>query len=191
MFDAASAGEANGMGGSVLAFWGRAVRWFRDELVNSDSDLMLRQFLDQMFRGFLTEQNGEGPGVGGTDATQRVHVLKGLMQTWVRWFADPTEARAFLGDGVVEGMMAGSLSAKDLVQHYEELCDLLNPATHMKAPRLDDPRERGLWQFPVFAERLPKPPSTAPQQSAAGKGVRGSAQTKTGKIMDGGDRPQK
>ena len=149
MFEATSAREsrANGMGGNVLAFWSTAVRWFRDEMINCNSDAVLRQFLGLMFKDFLNEQAGGG-SAPEAERPDRVRILKGLLQTWVRWFADPAEARSFIGEGVIEGTMAGGMQARDpLVQHYEELCDLLNPAVAMKAPRLNDLRERALGGF--------------------------------------------
>ncbi len=189
MFETTSAQDpsANGMGGNVLTFWSRAVRWFRDGMINSNSDTLLRQFLSSMFKDFLVP---EAAGAGSPEAADldRVQVLKGLLQTWVRWFADPAEARSFIGDGVVEGMMGGSVSARDLVQYYEELCDLLNPAIAMKAPQLSEPRERALWRFPAFSERartaLTQPVLDAGHASVGGKG-------KAGKIGGGGERPPK
>jgi len=186
MFDATGREpRANDMGGNVLAFWSKAVQWFRDEVINCNSDAMLREILGLMFEDFLNVQakDATAPEAVGLD---RVQILKGLMQTWVRWFTDPAEARSFIGDSAVEGMTAGSLSTRDLVQHYEELCDWLNPAVAMKAPRLNDPRERALWRFPVFAERSRA--SSVSQPGPEANNFRAGARTKAGKIEGGGAR---
>lgn len=182
MFDAGPARDklADGTGGNVLAFWGTAVRWFRDEMINCNSDAMLRQFLGAMFKDFL---NGQAGSEG--ESADRVRILKGLLQTWVRWFADPAEAGSFIGGGSGDGIMPGGLQAKDpLVMHYEELCDLLNPAGAMKAPNPNDPKERALWRFPVLAERSRTTSIVEPAHATSN--VRSGPKPKAGKT-GGGD----
>jgi hypothetical protein len=124
------------MGSSVLAFWGEAVGWFRDQVINSESNELLEKFINTMFPGFADQQDS-------TQNLVRLTVLKSLMQTWVKWFASPEDARDFMG---------GKTFTENLAQHYTDLCDLLNPATQMKAPEQDTPSERQLWRFPVLLD---------------------------------------
>ncbi len=154
--EAADADPGN-IGARVLELWAIAVEWFRNSVVNGKSDEVLREFLRTMFPDFDLDglSNPESTAAAlGSDLTP-LAVLRSMMQTWVKWFKSPDEAGAFFGQNVVGGL-SGHASAEDLVQHYEELCDLLNPAAQMCAPKLDDPRERALWQFPAFPERGPR-----------------------------------
>jgi hypothetical protein len=139
----------NAIGGNVLAFWGRAVRWFR-EIVNSESDERFREVVTSIFPTFYSNLQPKMTALSDGGLPDRLEVLKSLMQTWVRWFADQTEARTFLTEGVFEGILPGALTAKDLVQQYESLCELLSPSFKMKPPSQSDLR---LWPFPVFAQR--------------------------------------
>jgi hypothetical protein len=156
MFDATSAESPlqTGMPGQrVLGLWGEAVAWFRDQVVNTDSDVNMKQFLGALFPEFMNEnENTTG---------DFVTILKSLLQTWVKWFTDPEEARAFFGEAAFSGSVAGNVSAEDLVKYYEELCELLNPSAQMVAPS-DDSKDRALWKFPVLATQSAKSRITSP-----------------------------
>lgn len=135
--------QKSDVGGSILELWCRAVGWFRDQIINADSDEMLKKMIKEQFPEFSETHD---PNISiSSDPMGFTATLKSLMQTWVKWFTDPDEARAFLGEGDV--------TAEDLVEHYEELCDLLNPSAQMTSPACDDPKQRAFWKFPTYSER--------------------------------------
>lgn len=136
------------LGTRVLELWRRAVRWFRTEVINAESDDMLRDFIAAAFPDtpFLERLAGDSDEASPAVDPQRLQVLKNLLQTWVRWFEDPNEARAFVGDAG----LATKVAAEDLVQHYQELCEMLNPSAQMIAP---GESEQPFWRFPVLSER--------------------------------------
>lgn len=149
LFDmpSSSAARDSGINGKVLVLWRHAVNWFRDEIINADTDTVLRQFITDQFPEFVGDEPSEQRNHGESSDREPIAVLKSLMQTWVKWFADADEASAFLGDE-----QSGNISATDLVQYYEVLCDRLNPSAQMPAPIVNDTRERAFWKFPTFAE---------------------------------------
>jgi hypothetical protein len=151
-----SAAQTRSVGAKVLAFWGKAVGWFRDQVVNAETDVTAITMLSSLFPEFKTEGLGNQQDSGQRVQLKPIPVLRSLMQAWVRWFSNPEEAHAFLGDGGFSGSVAGSVRAEDLVKHYEQLCELLNPSTPMNAPDHDNPVERALWKFPVLAAHSTK-----------------------------------
>lgn len=138
--------DRTAIGGRILEFWGRAVGWFHADVINAESDDALRSFIVKAFpeSPFLKPAGADTDGSSSLE--ERVAVLKSLMQTWMRWFEDPEEARAFLGDGGV----ATAVAAEDLVEHYQELCMMLNPSAQMAAP---GDAERQFWRFPTLPEQ--------------------------------------
>ena len=148
----AAGSQSDAVGGKVLELWSQAVNWFRDEVIDADSDAVLRQLIASQFPDYMRDEVGTNQGNG--ERLGRIAVVKNLMQTWVKWFADPNEARAFLGEGHVAGVAGGKVPSEDIVQHYEHLCDQLNPAFQMTAPCIDDSKERAFWKFPVLGESV-------------------------------------
>jgi Ribbon-helix-helix protein, copG family len=130
---------------SILELWSRAVRWFREQIVMAKGD-NLRAFVSLM----LSLSTSDSPE--SSFELRELEILQSLMQTWVKWFTDPEEAHAFLGDASLGGVPGGNVSAEDMVKHYEELCELLNPAAQMTAPTYTAEREVALWKFPVLPE---------------------------------------
>ena len=124
------------LGAKVLTLWGHAVRWFTRELVDAKSDDLLRKFLHSFFPEFDQDQRGTGPTESPT------LVLQSLLKTWVKWFADPNEALAFMGK-----------DTERLVRCYKDLCHMLNPVAPLpfEAPNVED---RDLWPFPTLQEYM-------------------------------------
>lgn len=125
--------DANDLGQGALQLWSEAVTWFRDEVVMSGSPDALRNFVEQNF-----------DGADGTRSPQQIEVLRSLMQNWVRWFADPEEAKAFMGD-----------KTEELVRYYTELGEHLNPTAQMPPPDRTDIHQNSLWKFPFLPDRSP------------------------------------
>jgi hypothetical protein len=120
------------LGSGALQLWSEAVTWFRDEIVMSGSLDALRNFVEKNFES------------GAARSGQQIEVLRSLMQNWVRWFADPEEAKAFMGD-----------KTEELVRHYTELGERLNPIAQMLPPDRTDAHQNSLWQFPFLPDRPP------------------------------------
>jgi hypothetical protein len=156
--------EQGKMGRSILNIWGRAVRWFSNSVISTDSDAQLRRFLELRFPHFLADASVQMSTRPLSESSDRVKALQGLMQSWVKWLPDRAEAQAFFG-------VTSTLSGQDLVQHYQQLSDLLNPSAVMKAPQLSDPIERALWQFPELAGRAIKSLPNPVQPVAQGRGT--------------------
>jgi len=121
------------LGNGALQLWSEAVTWFRDEVVMSGSPNPLRSFVEQNF-----------DGEAGARSDQQIEVLRSLMQNWVRWFADPEEAKAFMG---------GEGKTEELVRYYTELGEHLNPTAQMPAPDRADAHQNSLWKFPFLPDR--------------------------------------
>jgi len=160
--DVGSDSRNGNAGSNILAFWAKAVEWFTNEIVFSESDEKLREFVTLRFPSFLSNNHFETAAEHTTTDLDRVKVLKSLMQTWVKWFADVKEAEAFLAEGLVDDLMGGAPTARDLAQHYQQLSHLLNPSAQMKPPMLNDPKEQALWPFPEMAAR---PMKAAPNEA--------------------------
>lgn len=127
----------------LLKLWEMAVNWFYDEVINTESP----ENLHKIIKTFFDPKNSslEKEGSEADPNLEMISILKSLMQTWVKWFASPKDAYAFIGDG-------GTLRAEALVQHYEKLCDHLNPtAPRMEAPKYESSEEQAFWKFPVLS----------------------------------------
>lgn len=150
------------LGRAALALWGEAVRWFRDEVVGSESTAPLKKLVTDQFAG-SNDRSFEATG----DIDRKIEILRSLMQTWVRWFENPEEAKSFISDDEAIPGPRSTYTFEDLVVYYQDLCELLNPIATMAAPDYSSAREIALWKFPILADRVGAAASSARRRDRA------------------------
>lgn len=127
------------LGNRILALWGQSVSWFRDQVINAESDEPLSSVIAKLFPESL---NATAPSAD-SQYKKNIAVLRSLMQSWVKWFSNPDDACAFVGD-----------PKEALSKYYAKLCEKLNPLEDMPAPHFDDQDEQALWKFPTFPKHI-------------------------------------
>jgi hypothetical protein len=121
-------GPSAAIGRGLLELWREASLWFQDDLVTGRSG-KLPAFINDNFPRQAARDDAE------------IEILRGLMQTWVRWFESPEAAQAFMGDRTTE-----------LVEHFQELGANLYPTRLMPAPAFEEVKDP-LWPFPTLQRR--------------------------------------
>ena len=147
LFDAQ--GSADHANNAFLILWTHAVHWFRKAMLNEPSGERFHEFMRTHYPEYIRPETTPEDVAHNR---QKVLFLRSFMQTWIQWFADPNETRAFMGNSLIDGIGANAApTPEDLVQHYENLCDALHPAGKMPPAHDSNPTEQAMWKFPTLS----------------------------------------